>query len=235
MQRRSVVGEWLWRSTHRGVGLGDLLGSIGGNAVTAWIHLAPAWQSSLKDLVWQIPVFGLAGGMAWRLIVTPFEMIKEARNERDSARGNLAMISEARPFLWVGFSVGWTWIDEEDEAPAITAITLAHENRGSWVLCYNVENPWIEVLDHHIDLKVIKRDTLIAAHTVGTFRFQLPKPIKVTSEQFPLLVRVNADYWYDTKPPTRARLHGATMYSFLHGWKTDSKVDGFYFDVQREE
>ena len=32
----------------------------------------------MKDLLWQIPIYGLAGAMAWRLMIVPYELWKEA-------------------------------------------------------------------------------------------------------------------------------------------------------------
>ena len=43
----------------------------------------------MKDLLWQIPLYGLAGAMLYRLIVSPFEMWRDAEQRAASASDNL--------------------------------------------------------------------------------------------------------------------------------------------------
>lgn len=69
---------WLWGALRRSVGLGDFIAGIVGNIVTVILHFYPAYEAAMKDLLWQIPIYGLAGAMAWRLMIVPYELWKEA-------------------------------------------------------------------------------------------------------------------------------------------------------------
>ena len=90
MEKKSLVREWVERSFSRGVNFGDLWGGIGGNLITAWLQFHPTWKPEMLSLVWQVPLFGILGGIVYRLIATLFEMIRQARGERDGARAELA-------------------------------------------------------------------------------------------------------------------------------------------------
>lgn len=95
MEPIRYVSLWVRRAFHRSLGIGDFISSVVGNAVTVAVHFHPAWRSSVSDLVWQIPVFGLAGAMAWRIIVAPYELWKEQKARADAAAAGLHLDAES--------------------------------------------------------------------------------------------------------------------------------------------
>lgn len=76
------------RPLSRSVGQGDLAGSLIGNLVTVWIHLDPRWETAVSDVLWQIPVFALAGAMALRLLYAPYEVWLDQKRRADLAERN---------------------------------------------------------------------------------------------------------------------------------------------------
>lgn len=77
--------EWIARSFRRSIGLGDLIGSLAGNTVTAWAQFDTSRASELADIGWQIPLFGFAGAIAFRFLAAPFDMWNEQKTRADRA------------------------------------------------------------------------------------------------------------------------------------------------------
>lgn len=109
MSARKYVLPWLSRSLHRGFGTADFLGGLAGSAATVWAHFDPRWQWVVN--LWWIPIVALAGGMLFRLIVTPFEMLAEAHRRADAAEQKL------------NEKMGWRRKLSEDERQAIITET----------------------------------------------------------------------------------------------------------------
>jgi hypothetical protein len=69
---------WFRQAFKRSISLGDLWGSLAGNIISIFLQFRPEFQPMLKDLLWQIPIFSMAGAMAFRLMIAPYELWKEA-------------------------------------------------------------------------------------------------------------------------------------------------------------
>jgi hypothetical protein len=69
---------WIARAFKRSISIGDFWASVAGNSLTVFIHLFPAWNAELGDLLWQVPVYGVAAAIIFRLLVAPYELWKEA-------------------------------------------------------------------------------------------------------------------------------------------------------------
>lgn len=78
---------WVWRAVKRSVGLGDFIASLIGNVVTVLSHFAVFSQSSVSDLAWQIPLYGLAAAFVYRLAVAPYELWQEAEDRAVRSAG----------------------------------------------------------------------------------------------------------------------------------------------------
>jgi hypothetical protein len=72
------VNLWLRRAFTRSISLGDLAGSLIGNGINVFLQFNPDYAPVMKDLIWQIPVYAMAGAMAYRLLIAPYELWKEA-------------------------------------------------------------------------------------------------------------------------------------------------------------
>lgn len=83
--RRTFLREWMWRSTRLSITRGDLAASVAGNALTVAVQFVPTWRTTLNDLAWQIPVYGLVGVFLWRLALAPYDMWKDQKDRADSA------------------------------------------------------------------------------------------------------------------------------------------------------
>lgn len=69
---------WIWGAIRRSVGLGDFIAGIVGNIITIFLHFYPNYETAMNDLIWQIPLYGLAAAMLYRLLITPYELWKDA-------------------------------------------------------------------------------------------------------------------------------------------------------------
>jgi len=188
MASKSLVREWLWRASHRGINIGDLWGGIVGNLLTAWVHLHPSQPTAVTNLIWQIPVFGLAGGMAWRFVVTPFDMIREARSRADLAEARLNDLTSGGPvrdlvsvvdgalymrFHDWGYSLGDLSAEQQITIPLQGFGVMEHDAVHGQLIIYTKRerhgrkhlNPGAEYWEnHHIDWT---RDELAARPTAG--------------------------------------------------------------------
>ncbi len=88
--------QWIGRAFSRSLGLGDLAGSLVGNAATVWVHYDPRWQSALADLRWQVPIFALGGALALRLLVAPYELWKQQKDRADAAEALLGKLRDPK-------------------------------------------------------------------------------------------------------------------------------------------
>ena len=88
--------RWAKRALHKSLGLGDFAGSVLGNLLTVVAHLVPAFSSTANDLLWQIPIYGLAGALLLRILSAPKELWNEEHHRAISAeKANLELLQNA--------------------------------------------------------------------------------------------------------------------------------------------
>jgi hypothetical protein len=148
-------------------------------------------QSHWTEAMWDFHV--AAQAFLWSVVIVflisvlflaPYQLWKEEKGRADRNEAGLLAIGEERPLLLTGMSFGWDWIEtEDDEGPALTSITLKHDNRGARHLRYSIENAWIEVLGRRIDLPTVQRGVIVAPYIGGIFQFQLPEAVRI--DEFP--------------------------------------------------
>lgn len=228
------VRQWIWRSFHRGIGVGDAIGGLLGNVVTFVAHVTPWGQSEMTDLAWQIPVFALAGAMMLRLFSTPYEMWREQKDRADGLQSLIDRVGEQRALQFNRAVFLWNPVPNPEENKAVLgAVEFHHSNIGQQMLRYTLDDVWVEVLDKRQEIEIQHRGVITPPLAPGHYQIQLPEPVEIP--KFPVIVRLNFNYLYDTVPPVRARRSGLTVRYVLHGWKPEDRVEGMYFDDQRED
>lgn len=153
MEPVRYLSLWVRRAFHRSFGIGDFVSSVVGNAATVAVHFHPAWKTNMIDLAWQIPVFGLAGAMAWRILVAPYELWKEQKARADAASTGLPLdadsasisfkispdgapvaISLANIFYWHSRTLSMQFGDAEGN-------TISKANLGAWFFALWFDRP----------------------------------------------------------------------------------------------
>ena len=90
MQKRGFYLEWSKRALHLSLRRGDFIASVAGNSLTVASQLVPSWPKGVTDLLWQVPIYGLAAAIFWRFVSAPFEMWGEQKQRADAAELALA-------------------------------------------------------------------------------------------------------------------------------------------------
>lgn len=93
MEKRTFYREWSKRALHLSLKRGDFIASVAGNSLTIASQLVPGWPKGVTDLIWQVPIYGLAAAILWRFVSAPYEMWKELKVRGDVAEAQ-AGISE---------------------------------------------------------------------------------------------------------------------------------------------
>ena len=131
------------------------------------------------DLAWQIPVFGLAGAMAWRIIVAPYELWKEQKSRADRAESGLSNeaksasltieigpdgsakeIANANIFSWKGEVQIASYYDKRGKL-------MQNNAMGHWFFAVWFDKP---VFDYVATIRAIGNDRLVSTITWQTAR-----------------------------------------------------------------
>ena len=89
------ISLWIRGAFARSIGLGDFWAGVAGNILTVFVHFYPTYEASVKDLIWQIPLYGLAAAMLYRLLVTPYELWRNAEERATLVNGVQSDVSTA--------------------------------------------------------------------------------------------------------------------------------------------
>jgi hypothetical protein len=83
--------EWLVLAFRSPWGLSDSIATVLGLAVPLVGRVVPSWASAMQDLVWQIPLGILSALAVVRLVIAPYWMIQQARQDSEAQRAELRL------------------------------------------------------------------------------------------------------------------------------------------------
>ncbi|WP_157083163.1 hypothetical protein [Novosphingobium lentum] len=195
---------WLKRSFHRSFGIGDAIAGGIGSAANIGLHFHPSWQSKMTEMAWQIPLFGLAAALLWRLLIAPYELWKEQKDRADKAECGLVLeakkasltieidrdggakeIASVNVNSWRGEALVARSIDEDGKV-------IAHDMLGQWFFAVWFDRP---VFDYEATLRVVGNDLLALSVSWqiprGVF-FTVSIPEKSAAVQLAIESRPNA-------------------------------------------
>lgn len=221
---------WIRQALSKSWNIGDAISGLIGVAAGAIAHYSPAFERVVNGSLWELPIWALGATLLFRfLFFAPYELWKADREDRANSLATLTAVGLRRPLQQI--RTQFEFAPPLDQ-PTLVGLTLFHRNTGDAPVRYILENVRLRVLD--IDRPVNLGPApggLVQGDSEGWHRCRLIEPLQVP--MLPLVVTVNFDYRYDTVPPVRERLTGATArYEIIA--LNPMTVNGAFYDEQRE-